>query len=194
MDYWNRDGWVDPFSSADFTKRQLDYGSRAFHRRGVYTPQLVIDGHLEQVGNQSRGVYRAILQASLVPKARLNVTATSGAAGTLQIKVQLTLPNEVAASNQADVMIAITEDDLAADVRGGENGGRHLKHNGVVRKLVNLGAMEPGARDWSGKTSIALAPAWKAENLKVVAFLQEQETRRIIGVGLTKIDGLTAAR
>src|SRR5579864_1725974 len=47
VDYWNREGLVDPFSSADFTKRQFDYRSRVFSRNTVYTPQLVVDGHLE---------------------------------------------------------------------------------------------------------------------------------------------------
>jgi hypothetical protein len=193
VDYWNRDGWVDPFSSADFTKRQLDYRSRAFPGNTVYTPQLVVDGHLEQVGNDSRGVYRTILQGSLVPKANLKLTAAADGSGALQVKVQLPASSTVAVGKKTDVMIAITEDDLEADVHGGENGGRHLKHNGVVRKLVSIATIEPAAKSWSGSTSIPLAPEWKPANLKVIAFLQEQESRRIIGTGLARVDGLTAA-
>jgi hypothetical protein len=193
VDYWNRDGWVDPFSSADFTQRQLDYRSRVFTRNTVYTPQLVVDGHLEQVANDSRGVYRTILKSSLVPKANLKLTATADSSRALQIKVQLPAPSGVAVSNKTDVMIAITEDDLQADVHGGENGGQHLKHNGVVRKLVSIGTIQPAAQGWSGSASIPLAPEWKPANLKVIAFLQEQESRRIIGTGLSKVDGLTAA-
>jgi hypothetical protein len=46
VDYWNQLGWADPFSSPGFTERQQKY-SDVFHRDGVYTPQMVVDGKAE---------------------------------------------------------------------------------------------------------------------------------------------------
>jgi hypothetical protein len=68
VDYWNRLGWVDPFSSPLFSQRQSQYAARIFRSNDVYTPQMIIDGTLEEVGSDSGGVYRKIAQAPKVPK------------------------------------------------------------------------------------------------------------------------------
>lgn len=52
VDYWNSLGWVDPFSSPLFSSRQSEYAERAFHGPGVYTPQIVIDGSIQEVGTR----------------------------------------------------------------------------------------------------------------------------------------------
>ncbi|MCU1263294.1 MAG: hypothetical protein JWO80_6179, partial [Bryobacterales bacterium] len=52
VDYWNRLGWRDPFSSVQFSQRQSDY-SAAFQKDGVYTPQMVVDGRAEFVGSNA---------------------------------------------------------------------------------------------------------------------------------------------
>src|SRR5213596_4201749 len=43
VDYWDRLGWKDRFSSAAFTRRQGDY-ARRFRLASLYTPQLVVNG------------------------------------------------------------------------------------------------------------------------------------------------------
>src|SRR5579859_6825902 len=44
VDYWDHQGWRDPFSSADFTARQQRYAG-LLHLESPYTPEMVIDGH-----------------------------------------------------------------------------------------------------------------------------------------------------
>src|ERR1700751_3032863 len=46
VDYWNGDGWTDPFSAAQFTDRQRWYADQ-FRLDSVYTPQVVVDGERE---------------------------------------------------------------------------------------------------------------------------------------------------
>src|SRR5271154_2742949 len=46
VDYWDRLGWKDPFSSSVYTQRQEAYGRR-FHLDSVYTPQVIVDGNSE---------------------------------------------------------------------------------------------------------------------------------------------------
>ena len=59
VDYWDRLGWKDPYSSPQFSARQQEYADR-FSRDGVYTPQLVVDGRFELVGSDQRSASSAI--------------------------------------------------------------------------------------------------------------------------------------
>src|SRR5260370_27042335 len=43
VDYWDHQGWTDPFSSGQWTQRQEAYAS-GFRDHGIYTPELVING------------------------------------------------------------------------------------------------------------------------------------------------------
>src|SRR5215471_17890729 len=52
VDYWDQQGWVDPFSSADWTDRQQVYET-AFRQPGPYTPQMVVNGRRQFVGSRA---------------------------------------------------------------------------------------------------------------------------------------------
>src|SRR5438477_10316699 len=59
VDYWDRLGWKDPFSSRAATDRQNRYAKLlALHT--VYTPQIVVDGKWEAVGSDRADVERAL--------------------------------------------------------------------------------------------------------------------------------------
>jgi hypothetical protein len=62
VDYWDGDGWKDPFSSSQYTARQQEYTNR-YNFDGVYTPQLVVDGRFGFVGSDGREASSAIQQA-----------------------------------------------------------------------------------------------------------------------------------
>src|SRR4029077_9396563 len=49
VDYWNHDGWIDPYSSPEWTDRQQDYAT--LFKNDPYTPELVVDGRSQFVGN-----------------------------------------------------------------------------------------------------------------------------------------------
>src|SRR5579863_2302945 len=59
VDYWDRLGWKDPFSSSQYTARQQDYTNR-YNLDGVYTPQLVVDGRYSFVGSDEHEASAAI--------------------------------------------------------------------------------------------------------------------------------------
>lgn len=189
VDYWNRLGWVDPFSSPAFSKRQSEYATQVFRNDGVYTPQLVVDGSLQEVGSDAGGVYRKIVQAAKVPKAAMNIAASLAPDATsLQVQIDVQMPPEFAFRGPANVMLAITENNLTSDVRHGENHGRLLRHNSVVRSLQIVGDLTPSTHMWSKAISLSVAQPWKTENLKVIGFLQEQQDRRIIGAGWSEVE------
>src|SRR5215813_7631266 len=59
VDYWDRLGWKDPFSSPDATRRQQGYADR-LGLATVYTPQIVVDGKWQAVGSDRAEVEQAL--------------------------------------------------------------------------------------------------------------------------------------
>ena len=171
VDYWNSASWSDRFSSASLTQRQHDY-VRRFDLDSSYTPQMVIDGKTELVGNTERRVRAELAQAAHSPKPTQVKLAWSND-GQLQVDIDGT------AEAGAKVMLAITEDGLSTQVAGGENGGRVLQHNGVVRDLREIGSLKQGK--FSEAVKAAHNPDWKAENLRAVVFVQRSGHREVLG-------------
>jgi hypothetical protein len=186
VDYWDRLGWRDLFSSPAFSNRQSEYEARVFHTGSVYTPQLVIDGRLQEVGSDVNAVRRTIARAGHDAKAEVRVAAQPDHADHLRVQVQVSTPPGVVIGERADVIVALTEDQLTSDVARGENGGRRLTHSAVVRSLTALGSLT-ALKVFSGVTSIPTAPSWTRKNLAVVAFVQERHSRRIVGAGSTDV-------
>ena len=170
VDYWNQLGWKDRFSSAAFTQRQGNY-ARRFHLNSSYTPQMVIDGHAELVGNDENGVRRQLALAARSPKPA-NVELSWSGEDELHIAVSGT-------AESGEVLLAITEDGLSTQVGGGENGGRTLQHNGVVRELRELGKLRQG--QFSSAVKVARHPDWKAGNLRAVVFVQKSGPGDVAG-------------
>jgi len=65
-------------------------------------------------------------------------------------------------------------------VARGENAGRNLKHSAVMRRLSAIGRLKVGEA-FSAEPVVKLAKDWKTENLRVVVFIQERESGRILG-------------
>lgn len=174
VDYWNHLGWQDPFSEAAYTGRQQEYARTLSGR--VYTPQLVLNGVEEFVGSDARKA-RAAVAAALAGEAPapLEVSARwqdGGTAVALAARVEGARPGDV-------LNAALVEKGIRVPVRRGENGGRTLAHDNVVR------AFATAALGSGGKASLSLeVPAGaRRENLSVVAYVQEEGTRKITAAG-----------
>ena len=174
VDYWNRLGWRDPFSAAEFSNRQRDY-ARALGLDGVYTPQMVVDGRSQLLGSDAGGARETIAAAARAAKAKVRLTID----GT-RLRASLgALP--VTAGDAADVLLALTESGLLSRVTRGENEGRTLWHRGVVRRLSRIGVAR--AEGFTTETPLALDTAWRRASLRAVVFVQEQRSRRVLAVG-----------
>jgi hypothetical protein len=171
--YWDQLGWKDPASLAAATSRQQDYG-RVFGEDRVYTPQAVIDGREEVVGSDEARVKRAVAAAAKRPHARVSLVASIARGDTIVAKVDVTdVPAEV--KEKLRTLVLVTEDGLSSVVTRGENGGRTLQHDGVVRRL-------------SSSVEIAgIPPAWRRDRLRVVALVQGEKSQRIFGAAVAAI-------
>ena len=189
VDYWDRLGWRDPFSSPEFSARQSNYDARVFHANRVYTPQLVVDGQLERLGSDARGVERAIEQAAKTPKAAVGVAAARSVDGRdLHVELHIDAPTGLAIGDTVDALVAVTEDNLSTKVRRGENSGRTLTHSAVVRSLTTVGTLSSGEATWSKNASVPWDHGWKSADVRVIGFLQERQSRRIVGAGSARLD------
>ena len=131
--YWNHQGWRDPYSLDDIDLRQKEYGDR-FNLDSVYTPQAVIDGTAQLVGNNASGVEKAIEHAASTPKKPLTIADVHWDDGAVMFTVRGT---DISSSK----LVAV----LAADANGqkitrGENAGRTLHHVAVARTIKEFNA------------------------------------------------------
>ena len=134
VDYWNRLGWVDPFSSAWATARQSAYATQMGSSQ-VYTPQAVVDGGRDVVGSDRAALDLAIAAARRDPSVPLTLTASDAA---LQVAV------DPAAPADAVLWLVGFDDRHETPVRRGENAGRTLVDRNVVRSLARLDGWSPG--------------------------------------------------
>ncbi len=186
VDYWNQFGWKDPFSSADFSQRQLEY-MKALHTKDVYTPQMIVDGQTEFVGSNLATAREAITKAARAPKADVSIAIKTLAQKSVTLTVRVENVPDISRGDTADVMLAITESDLLSKVSKGENSGRELAHSAVTRKLTRVGSVSGKA--FSGEPRIDLGSTWKRQNMKAVVFVQERTSRRVIGAAAIRFEG-----
>ena len=176
VDYWNRLGWTDPYSSKLFSERQSAYAA-AFRSSGLYTPQVVVDGQAELVGSDVGGVQRAIANAARAPK--LEIVVSRGSAASM-LRVRIEPSASFPKGEEAQVLLAIVENDLHSQVSRGENSGRRLSHTAVVRRLERVGTLQGGAA-FDKQGPMTLDPSWNLEQLSAVAFVQQRPGGKILG-------------
>lgn len=158
--YWDYLGWKDTFGSTAYTQRQSDY-ERPLHEDGPFTPQIVVDGRSDTVGND-RGAIEHLIAASH----REHAPA-------------LVLTNErvsIGAAPQKGELWLVRYDPRVQSVapRDGENSGATLLQRNVVRSLVLLGEWNGAAKDF---------PLPKADpGLKTAVLLQSGRGGPILAV------------
>lgn len=161
VDYWDSLGWRDPFSSAEWTQRQARY-ARTMHLNSAYTPQAVVNGTREFVGS-NRAALSAALEKASNGKPLCNLTLTAHRDGnSLIANIHATVP-----AND-DLMLAIVEDGVTTKIEHGENAGRTITNDAIVRKLIRVAA---------GRATIPVDPAWR--NVSATAFVQDRTTLAI---------------
>jgi|SRR5579864_598921 len=165
VDYWDHDGWRDPFSSASFTARQTAYADRG-GAGDVYTPEMIVDGETAFIGSDRAAARTAIIKAASKPKAPVALAWSSAASPTASIDIA---PN--AATRRASIVMAITEDGLRSSVRGGENAGRTIAHTSVTRRLSVVGQTSADG-SFHLELPVKIDPGWNRPALRLVVFAQ----------------------
>jgi hypothetical protein len=176
VDYWDRLGWKDRFSSALFTKRQDVYASKMGSE--IYTPQMIVDGQTEFVGSDSAKASDAIGKAASSGKVPVDLASTGEG-------VRITIRN-LPQHEEAVVFLAIVEDNISSRIGGGENSGKTIEHVAVVRELMPVGNITPDKSDFEMAVDSGQPADSNIQNLRFVAFIQEKVSHRILGIGKGK--------
>jgi len=184
VDYWDGIGWPDPFSSAQATQRQRSYAPLG---SGSYTPQAVIDGRSETIGSRKAMVEQAIGEAAKRPHAALGIElgARKNAAAPVEVTVKVgALP--AGSASDAELLVALTQNAVRVAALRGENAGKTLEHTAVTRQLVVAGAAP--ATGGSLTASLTVPQGLAAKDLRVVAFVQERASRKVLGTATRDLE------
>jgi len=150
--YWNYLGWTDTFGDQKFTARQYEY-ARGLGHAEVFTPQIVVNGRTDVVGNHLDELKNAIASADRGlggPSLHLSETEVEVGAG----------------AGKAEVLLVRYDPNvLMVPIQHGENGGITLPHRNVVRQILKLGPWDGAPRRYT------LPPAHQA-GLKTAILVQ----------------------
>jgi hypothetical protein len=177
VDYWDYMGWKDPYAKSDFATRQQKL---ARMRRPViiYTPQVLLQGS-DFRGWGSPGFTRAVADINARPaRARLRLSLESMTRQSAEIGLVAELLDP-SAQKDAAVYVAAYENRLASEVSAGENRGRRLEHDYVVREWVGPIGFGKGPK-LEEKRVLPLPPDARPDYAGVAAFVQDRSTGDVL--------------
>ncbi len=163
VDYWNRLGWADPFSNKAFSERQQWY-SQHLPKGSVYTPQLIVNGSGEAVGN-NRNAVSQIVQKSLLVKQAETIALTDISIGKNTLSFRYKTEN---AGHNEILNIAIVQKKATTFIRAGENKGETITNQNIVRSFVTQAA------DKEGTVTIDLPKIFTATDFSLVVYTQNK--------------------
>ncbi|HEX8816473.1 MAG TPA: DUF1223 domain-containing protein [Terriglobales bacterium] len=181
VDYWNHDGWKDPYSSHLFTERQEAYNDRLKPPNGSYTPQMILNGIEQFTGSDTDQAGKSFTKVVQDPKVPLHLSNVSiDASHVLHAHVDSGPLDPSFHVNDADLMIAVAMNRAESQVSAGENKDRKLTHVAVVRSLNKDGQLKQG-QSVNQDIQVKVDPKLDADNLRIIAFLQEAHQGRVVG-------------
>lgn len=172
VDYWNHNGWKDPYGSSQWTVRQKNY-VEALKLDTMFTPQVVVQGRSQCIGNDDGAVLSAIKSVQKFPAPSFQATMQRPTPDSLQVSLSGALRSKVD-SNGCNVMVALYESGLVTDCDKGENKGRVLANDYVVRRLEKLCTLKDTAakKTVSGTVNFSLWEGFNATKCGVALFVQ----------------------
>lgn len=178
VDYWDYLGWSDQFAKKQYTQRQRKVAS-VNGLNTIYTPQVVVGGRDFRFwfwGGRTKGRISEITSLPAQAKIELIVKKSKGMKLMVTSKIML-LPQSY--PRQSSVFVALYQSKLTSRVKAGENSGRELKHDFVVRELrgpfgINGKSVKRIEQDFY------LEKSWNPANMGIAVFVQDQNNGEIL--------------
>ena len=168
VDYWNRLGWKDPFSKAEYSQRQNQYAAK-FELNSVYTPQVIVNGAAEFVGSDEDKLTNSV-ENNLGKQPAQNISIS-----TTRNNNTVTINYDIDATESVLLNLALVQPEATTSVKRGENGGRTLHHVNVVRALKTIDATGKGSLTMELPNELA------GVTLQLIAYTQSKKNFEILG-------------
>ena len=160
VDYWDRLGWRDRFSSKDYTARQSRYAA-LWQSESVYTPAYVVDG--KEWRNWSANIPSPNEQAG-----KLSATSADGKSWSIDFH-----PAK-GGTDDWEVHAALLGAGISSKIGAGENSGRKLEHDFVVLAQEDaalqakgdhaVGSLTiPSASESAPRNAVAIWVSWRGQ-------------------------------
>ncbi|WP_066034871.1 DUF1223 domain-containing protein [Flavobacterium anhuiense] len=171
VDYWDKQGWKDIFSNADFTKRQYDY-AQFLGKEPIYTPQVIINGKTDYIGSQETSLRNGIKLALSKP------AAVDLSLETKQQNDKLSLNYSINGTfKNSHLLIAVVQKSAKSNVKRGENAHRVLSHYQIVQRLQTI-----DLKVAKGNSTITLPKNFNTQDFEIIGFVQDIKSGAILGV------------
>ena len=171
VDYWNRLGWTDSFSSAKYSRHQRDY-AMIVENSSVYTPQLVINGEKEFIGSDAGKISNAISNA-VKTKATVNISINGIEKAGKGISVSYKLDKIL---NNTTMQAALVQKQVFTNILKGENRGLKLTNYNVVRDFSSV-----HISNTASIINLNLPAGYNDKDFEVVLYVQDDASGKIIG-------------
>jgi hypothetical protein len=173
VDYWNYIGWQDPYSSKVFTERQRNYAT-VMKLQSIYTPQMIINGKVEFVGSNRKRAEEVISNAlEEKPNYVISIIQFSIEGDRLRLNYTIDL-----VPNLEVINLAVVEGAVETYVSRGENQGKKLRHNNVVRAFKTVPVEK------QGEIEITIPALTPGKNL-LVLYIQNKQLQVLSAVAKT---------
>ena len=179
--YWDMLGWKDTYATEANTQRQKSY-ARSMNHSGIYTPQMIIDGRFDVIGNQRDRVMAAL--AARVndgigePSVPVFIGMASG-------RVEIAIPAaKTRVKPVATIWVMRTLAQGSVNVERGENEHHQLIYTNVVRDLQRAG-------EWNGEAMKIDLPVTLANTKHdgIAVILQARDYGPVLGAALLQLSG-----
>jgi hypothetical protein len=163
VDYWNRLGWADPFSNKIFSERQYWY-SEHLPKGSVYTPQLILNGEKEVVGNNRKSVNSLVQQELMAQhKETIEVNDISIDKNAVHFHYRSTNINK-----DQQLNIALVQKQATTPIKAGENDGVTITNHNIVRSFVTKELHS------NGEGSVSIPATFKPAEYALVVYIQNK--------------------
>ena len=152
------------------TRRQNEYG-RLIGTGPRYTPQLVVNGHMDMIGYETGRVSAAVMKARAEKMKNIPITPSGAGA------YSFTLPQMAVNNGDVRLLIAIYDAPKSIAMTEGSNFGKKLTFFNVVSKMDDIGL-------WDGTAGTqSLRVDFTPQSAGVAVIAQDVKTGRIIAAG-----------
>jgi len=176
VDFWNRFGWMDPFSTFRSTNRLQNYSS-VFGDKETYTPKFIINGK-STPENPDQKKITEIINRELSAKAMMQPEFTYQVFDdTLDVSFNINFDLKKNKSGSVFyINVVIVESGLSTKVTKGDNEGKTLLNDNVSRLHYTTDLKSP-----SGLLRIPLKKTKAGPNKSLIFFIQDKKTKQVAG-------------